>query len=120
MPKQVSVKEEIISRRLQNQQISHTKFKTPKEIVKWLTAIQAQDYFGAIWSVGLRLSGVTDADVEKAIENGEIIRTWLLRGTIHFAASEDVRWILSLFSHRLINRLSATRNFLTNTLKKLA
>ena len=39
--------------------------------------------------------------VEDAIAERQIVRTWLLRGTIHFAAPEDVRWILALCAPRL-------------------
>ncbi len=38
------------------------------------------------------------SDVERAINDGEIIRTWPMRGTLHFVAAADVRWILSLTS----------------------
>lgn len=92
----------IAVRRLYNQQIARTKFKTPSEIVAWLGALQAQDYAGAKWSVGLRLPGSAEADIEQAIANKTIIRTWVMRGTLHFVAAADVRWMLALVAPRLI------------------
>ena len=40
-------------------------------------------------------------DVERAIAERRIVRTWLMRGTIHFAPPEDVRWLLALVGPRL-------------------
>ena len=44
-------------------------------------AVQAQDYAGALWAVGMRTSGATEADVEQAVTARTIVRTWPLRGT---------------------------------------
>ena len=44
----------IALRRLDAQQLSSVQFKLPSEVVKWLGAIQAQDYAGAKWSIGIR------------------------------------------------------------------
>lgn len=87
---------QIAAFRLQNQHITHPSFGRPKEVAAWLGAMQAQDYAHAKWAVGLRLPGSTDNDIEKAIDRGDIIRTHLLRPTWHFAAAEDVRWMLAL------------------------
>jgi hypothetical protein len=89
--------------RIRNQQISRTKFATPGDIVAWLGAIQAQDYSGAKWSIGLRLRKATNASIEKAIADQTVIRTWLMRGTLHFAAGADIRWMLALLSQRVID-----------------
>lgn len=48
-----------------------------------------------MWAVGLRLPGSTLADVERAIAERTIVRTWSMRGTRHFVAAEDVRWMLT-------------------------
>jgi hypothetical protein len=67
--------------------------------------MQAQDYAGALWSVGLRTGrGCTADDVESAIAERRIVRTWPMRGTLHFVAPEDVRWMLALLSPRVIAR----------------
>lgn len=92
----------IAVQRLHSQQIEHTRFKTPSQVVTWLGAVQAQDYAGAKWSVGLRLPGSTEADIEQAISHKTIIRTWAVRGTLHFVAAADVRWMLALVAPRII------------------
>ena len=81
-----------------NQRITHTEFNIPGQVVAWFGAMQAQDYTSAKWAVGLRCSDATEDSVEDAIINGEIVRTWLNRGTKHFAAKQDVIWMLLLLS----------------------
>jgi hypothetical protein len=75
--------------------------------VTWFGAVQAQDYPGALWALGLRTKGATEASVEQAIANRAIVRTWPLRGTLHFVAPEDVRWMLTHFAPRTIARAAS-------------
>jgi len=77
--------------------------------VRWMLAVQAQDYAVAKWSVGLRTEGGTDAGVEEALASGTIVRSWPLRGTLHFCAAEDLRWMLSLAAPRVIAGAQARR-----------
>ena len=93
----------IVQYRLHNQQISQHAFETPADLVRWLGAVQAQDYAASKWAIGLRMRGATDANIEKAICDRTIIRTWALRGTLHFIEASDVRWILKLIGPRLIS-----------------
>lgn len=88
--------------RLHNQQIAQTRFTQPEQVVAWLGGMQGQDYPGAKWSIALRLPQATDADVVRAIDAGKIIRTWPMRGTLHFVAAQDLRWMLMLTSPRNI------------------
>ena len=77
------------------------------DVVRQLTAMQAQDFPGAKWAVGLRLPGATDSDIEDSLADGSNVRSWPLRGTLHFVAAEDLGWMLSLSADRMIKR-SAT------------
>ncbi len=88
--------------RLYNQQIVSTRLKKPEEVAAWLGGMQGQDYAGCKWSFGLRLPDATDADIEQAIACRTIIRTWPMRGTLHFVAAADVRWMLDLLAPRNI------------------
>ena len=92
----------IATLRLRNQQIAGTRFDKPEQAVAWLGGMQGQDYPGAKWSIGLRLVRATDADVTRAINEGKIVRTWPMRGTLHFVAAADVRWMLMLTSPKNI------------------
>ena len=61
------------------------------------TAVQAQDNLAARLGVRVRASGVTDAAVLAAIENERtVVRTWLMRGTIHLVVADDLRWMVRL------------------------
>jgi hypothetical protein len=93
---------DIALQRLVNQQIAGSTEASPAEIVARMGAMQAQDYLGALWSVGLRSPGATEALVEEALARREIIRTWPMRGTLHFIAARDARWMLELLTPRII------------------
>jgi len=88
--------------RLNNHQITRPVLRKPEDVVAWMGGIQAQDYSGAKWSIGLRLPDATESDVELALKNRRIIRTWLMRGTLHFAAMDDLFWMLELLAPRII------------------
>jgi len=92
---------DIVNIRLANQQIIRKDFNTPKDIVHWIGAMQAQDYHMAKWAIGVRLPTSTDKLVEKFIDYGEIIRTHVLRPTWHFVSSEDIYWMLALTAPRV-------------------
>ena len=87
---------DISSLRLTNQQITSTSFKTVKELVGWMSAMQAQDYNQAKWAIGVRLPHLTETQIETSFNNGEIIRTHLMRPTWHFVSSDDIYWMLEL------------------------
>ena len=95
---------EIARLRLHNQLISQSTARTPAEVVAWLGAVQAQDFAGAKWSLALRLPGATEATIEQAIRDKTIVRTWPMRGTLHFVAAADVRWLLPLLAPRIVAR----------------
>ena len=52
--------------RLSNQQIVKPKHQNPSDLVAWMGGIQAQDYLGALWAIGLRLPKATEPESERA------------------------------------------------------
>jgi hypothetical protein len=61
------------------------------------TAVQAQDTPASKLGLRSRATGLTEAAVTAAIETDRtIVRTWLLRGTIHLVSSADLRWLVRL------------------------
>jgi hypothetical protein len=90
--------------RLHHQQISAPALTKAEEVVNWLGAVQAQDYLGSLWAIGLRMQQATEASVEQAIATRTIVRTWPMRGTLHFVSPRDVRWMLNLLTPRVIAR----------------
>ena len=92
--------------RLRNQCIAGTMLGTPAEVVRRLGAVQAQDYAGSLWAIGLRTRDAAEATIERAIEARTIVRTWPMRGTLHFVAAEDVRWLVGLLAPRVMKRMA--------------
>ena len=56
--------------RLLNQQLANPLFHSPKELVSWMGAVQAQDYAMVKWAVGMRLASATVRTVEEALQKG--------------------------------------------------
>lgn len=99
---------QLIHTRLFNQQIARTSFGSAREVVRHLGAMQAQEYAMAKWAIALRLQAdLTDADIEASFNNGEILRTHIMRPTWHFVAPEDIRWMLSLCGPRVLQSNSS-------------
>lgn len=57
-------------------------------------AVQAQDYLGALWSVGQRVKRSVAQDIEDAMATKAIVRTWPMRGTLRFVAPKVDEGIL--------------------------
>ena len=87
---------QLVNTRLITQQITGTSFTKPEQIVRWMGAMQAQDYAMAKWAIGCRLPGSTEKEIEGAIDKAAIIRTHVLRPTWHFVSAKDIHWILAL------------------------
>lgn len=56
----------------------------------------------AKWAIGIRSVGLTQADVDQAVQRGDIIRTHALRPTWHLLANDDVDWILKLTAPQIM------------------
>jgi hypothetical protein len=93
---------ELLRSRLRFQKLDKPEFKSPAEMVKYFGAVQAQDFLGSLWAVGQRVENATEAIVEKALNDGKIVRSWPMRGTLHFTAPEDLGWMLDLLGQRAI------------------
>lgn len=91
----------VLDARLRNQGLDASPHRTPHQVVAWLGAVQAQDYYGAAWALALRANGLTLADVDAALARGRILRTHVLRPTWHLVAPADIRWMLALTSPRV-------------------
>jgi hypothetical protein len=76
-------------------------FKTPDEVVSYFGAVQAQDYYAALWALRIRMGKASVSQVEAAFNEGKIIRTHIMRPTWHFVSPKDIRWMLKLTSPRV-------------------
>ena len=103
---------EIVKLRLHNSGLSHSPFKSPDDVVSHMGAVQAQNFAAAKWALGIRIKNSTDEDIERAFDEGTILRTHVMRPTWHFVVPEDIRWMLELTAPRV-------KTLLTHYNKKL-
>ncbi len=92
---------DIALQRLNNQRLSSPNLKKAADVVHWLGAVQAQDYYAAKWALGLRMQAATDQGLEKAFAAGKMLRTHVMRPTWHFVTPVDIRWLLKLTAPRV-------------------
>ena len=79
----------------------------PSAIARAVCAIQAQDFDSARHQLRVRSIGLTATAVDQAFDHERsVVKTWLMRGTLHLCAADDVRWMLGLFGPA-VNRLGA-------------
>jgi hypothetical protein len=95
---------ELARLRLSSQYLARPLLTKPEEVVRWLGAVQAQDFLGSLWAIGQRMKFATEKMVEQAIMERKIVRTWPMRGTLHFVMPEDARWMLKLLTPRIFQR----------------
>ncbi|RAJ73892.1 winged helix DNA-binding protein [Chitinophaga dinghuensis] len=98
--------------RLHAQQVSKHTCKTPQALVSYMGALQAQDFPASKYAIGARLQHTPLQQVDKAINKGEIIRTWIYRGTLQLVTPADIRWMIALVKDRLEMRLKSTEKVL--------
>lgn len=87
--------------RLYSHHLVNPVFDKPEELVNYMGAVQAQDYTMSKWALGVRLNKPSLNSVEKALQEGKILRTHILRPTWHYVSAEDIRWMLQLTGKRI-------------------
>lgn len=113
-------RQELIALRLATQRLSPAppsslsprvaSLKRIDQAVQWFGAVQAQEYAHACWAVGSRFAtdvAMTEAAVEQALVKRKVVRSWVLRGTLHLVAAPDLRWLLALAAPALLTRTAA-------------
>lgn len=92
----------LLAARLHHQKLINPDLTSAPDVVRWLGAVQAQDFPAAKWALCMRVrGGLQDLDVEQAFNDGAILRTHMLRPTWHFVVPADIRWILKLTAPRV-------------------
>lgn len=70
----------------------------PAAAARAVCGVQAQELNSGLLSLRARSTGLTRAVALDAMARGASLAwTWLMRGTLHVCAAEDLRWMLSLF-----------------------
>lgn len=96
--------------RLVSQGICSNSFSARKDMVKYMGAMQAQDFEMAKWAIGCRLPGSTDEMIKHSLNTGEILRTHVLRPTWHFVSPDDIYWMLALTAPRIKSSMKSRDN----------
>lgn len=86
--------------RLHTQRLAGQRYPSAPAVVEGLLGVQAENFAQALWAVGTRTSGATAASVRQLCDDGEILRTHVLRPTWHFVRPDDLRWLLELTAPR--------------------
>lgn len=66
------------------------------EIMGQVFALQSQDPSAAALGMRARGRGLTMRQVRRAAEERDIVRGWLMRGTLHTVPGADYRWLVGL------------------------
>ena len=91
-----------IAIRLLNQQLIAPQFSTPAEVVRYMGAMQAQEYRLMRWAVAMRTRRPSFKAFKKAYDEGKIIRLHLMRGTWQLVSAEDYWSMIDLFAPKAI------------------
>jgi hypothetical protein len=104
----VSANRQPIAERLTAQGLAGEPARDPVAVAERLLAVQGQDPRGARLAIRARSTGLTAADVDRALsEDRSLLITWLNRGTLHLVRSEDYPWLQALTTPPLFS--SCTR-----------
>ncbi len=103
---------QVVRMRLAAQLLDSVEPRTPADVVAWFGAMQAQDLNSGHWSFGVRCDGLSDDDIHAATENREILRTWPMRGTVHFVPPADAHWMLEVTGARALRGAARRRESL--------
>ena len=88
--------------RLLNQQLIAPQFSTPTEVVRYMGAMQAQEYRMMRWAVAMRTRKPSHKAFKQAYDEGQIIRLHLMRGTWQLVCAEDYWSMIDLFAPKAI------------------
>ncbi len=84
--------------------------RRPSAILHDVCGLQAQLLSAAALGMRVRSPGLPAASVRRALNHERtIVRTWLMRGTLHVVAAEDVRWLVALLGP-VFARAATTRH----------
>ena len=88
--------------RLLNQQLVAQQFNKPDEVVRYMGAMQAQEYRMMRWAVAMRTRKPSHKAFKQAFDEGQIIRLHLMRGTWQLVCAEDYWSMIDLFAPKAI------------------
>jgi hypothetical protein len=92
----VSAPTAIAAHRMHRLGLWGTRAPRPEDVVHDLLAVQAQEWRYARWSVAQRTRRPGASNVDRAFDEGKILRTHILRPTWHYVTPDDLAWLVPL------------------------
>lgn len=104
---------ELLARRLIAQSLAPSTARTTPptlaQAARYMVATQGQNYAGGLTALAIRAGHqekpltTNTSHLDSALEHYEVIRTWSLRGTLHYLHADDF-WVVTLLGSRSIAR----------------
>ena len=83
--------------RMRAQRLTGRRPRSVAEVVRALGGLQAQDTPASRLALRPRGAGLDEAAVRRACDQERsVVRTWIMRGTLHLVAAEDAGWLVAL------------------------
>jgi hypothetical protein len=93
----VSTPDQVRRARLRAQLLTGRRPRSVAEVVRALGGLQAQDTPASRLAIRPRSTGLDQDDVRRACnQERSVVRTWVMRGTLHMVAAEDAGWLVRL------------------------
>ncbi|MER6479418.1 winged helix DNA-binding domain-containing protein [Streptomyces filamentosus] len=90
--------DQVLAWRLRQQSLAPRQKSSVARLVRELAGVQAQVASSAELALATRQTAPEDGAVEKALEAREVVKTWVMRGTLHLVAAEHMAAYLSLMA----------------------
>src|SRR3954469_7032253 len=85
--------------------------RSAAETATAMLALQAQDFAGGLWALAVRdRAAETRADLEGALNEGTVVRSWPMRGTLHLTTPADLRMLLAVTADRAVSAARGRRS----------
>ena len=88
--------------RLLNQQLVAPQFTEPAEVVRYMGAMQAQEYRMMRWAVEMRTRKPSAKAFKQAFDSGQIVRLHLMLGTWQLVSAQDYWPMIELCSPKAV------------------
>ncbi len=75
---------------------------TADDVVRTLTAVQAENASQSAWAVATRTSSPRQGDLADALAEGRVLRIHVLRSTWHYVHADDALWLQELTAPRVM------------------
>lgn len=97
--------------RLSQQLLSNHTYHIPDQVVSHMLCMQSQDRNQHLRAIASR-AWCTKDDVLQSYNDGQIVRTWTQRGTIHVVNAKDAQWITKLCATKTLSSFTKRKEYL--------